>query len=162
VDCIIDASTLINLHNAKVLKTIISIQNCCFFVSPAVVFECRITAQAHLAELEGCGKLSFVYSGSVPAEAYLDLLMTYQLGEGETECIALALFHPYVLCCDDAKARNVAAKLLGESRVVGSLRLLKWCVEEGVISYAEAFSFYEAMKSSGGFLPDKDADWFRI
>jgi predicted nucleic acid-binding protein len=161
VDCIIDASTLINLHNASVLKTVASIQRCYFFVSPAVVFECRITAEIHIAELEGCGKLRFVHSDSVPAETYLDLLMAYQLGEGETECIALALFHPYVLCCDDAKARSVAAKLLGESRVVGSLRLLKWCVEEGVMSYDKAFSFYEAMKSSGGFLPDKDADWFR-
>jgi predicted nucleic acid-binding protein len=111
--------------------------------------------------LEHAGKLAFVNPVDVPAETYLDLLLTHELGEGETECIALALTHSYVFCCDDAKARSVATDLIGIDRVVGSLRLLKWTVESGLTSSEEAFSFYQSMKAAGGFLPDIGIEWFR-
>src|SRR5271166_3933372 len=134
VDCIIDASTLINLDNARALDVVTTLSFCRFYVSPAVVVECQPTGAARIAQLAQDGRLGFVDPSDVPAEAYLSLLAAHDLGEGETECIALALFRPFVFCCDDGKARRVAASLIGSERVIGSLRLLKWTVEKGILS----------------------------
>jgi hypothetical protein len=74
------------------------------------------------------GLIRFVDPDDISAEILLGLLEAHDLGERETECLALSLRHPYVFCCDDIKARHIGEELLGEGRVVGSLRLLKWCV----------------------------------
>ena len=74
--------------------------------------------------------------------------------------MALSLRHPYVFCFNEIKARHIGEELLGEGRVVGSLRLLKWCVVQEPANAEMAFNFYEAMRNAGGFLPDITVKWF--
>jgi hypothetical protein len=71
--------------------------------------------------------LQFVDPSQISAELFLELIETYGLGVGETECLTLCLNHSYVLCCDDNRARRVAEALIGPERLNGSLRLLRWC-----------------------------------
>ena len=53
-----------------------------------------------------------------------------------------------------------AKSFVGEDRVIGSLRLLRWCVEETVISCDEAHAFALQMIKAGGFLPDMGHEFF--
>ena len=160
MDLIIDASSIINLENAGALEIVARLENRNLCLSPLVIGECQPTCAAKLAELEQQHAVWFVDPEKVSAEVFLELLEDHELGEGETECLALALGHQFVFCCDDQKARQIGIGLIGADRVVGSLRLLKWCVEDGHLSVGEAFALYERMKAAGGFLPDLDQSWF--
>jgi predicted nucleic acid-binding protein len=160
VDLIIDASSVINLDNAGALDIVAKLEGHNFCLSPLVIGECHPTCAAKLAQLEQQGKIWFVDPEKVSAELFLQLLEDHELGEGETECLTLATGHPFVFVCDDAKARAVGAALLGAGRVLGSLRLLKWCVSAKIVTAVEAFGFYERMKAMGGFLPRIDQAWF--
>jgi predicted nucleic acid-binding protein len=101
-----------------------------------------------------------VKPNDISSDVYLDLLNQHELGEGETECLALAMQRPYAFCCDDRKARHAATTVLGSDRVIGSLRLLKWSVAAGLFSTAQATEMYETMKAAGGFLPEINAARF--
>jgi predicted nucleic acid-binding protein len=160
VDLITDASSIINLDNAQALVAAANLDERTICLSPLVVGECQPNCAALLVRLEQEGLMRFVDPREISAELFLSLLEDHDLGEGETECLALALVRPYVFCCDDRKARRVGVELLGGSRVVGSLRLLKWLVEDGHLSVDEAFTHYESMKREGGFLPEIPREWF--
>jgi predicted nucleic acid-binding protein len=160
MDLIIDASSIINLDNAGALDVVAKLEGRNLCISPLVIGECQPTCAARLAELERQGAIWFVDPERISAELFLELIEEHDLGEGETECLALASGHPFVFCCDDAKARMVATNLIGVDRVIGSLRLLKWCVADKILQAAEAFAIYESMKAAGGFLPDIDQSWF--
>jgi predicted nucleic acid-binding protein len=160
VDLITDASSIINLHNADALRIVVRLPPRILCVSPQVIGECHAPCAADLVLLREQGLIQFVSPDTISAELYLTLLETHDLGEGETECLALAHTHPYVICCDDNKARRVGVALFGEQRVVGSLRLLRWAVQDGLINGDEAFTYYKAMKVAGGFLPDMSREWF--
>jgi predicted nucleic acid-binding protein len=161
VDLIIDASSVINLSNADALKVVAGLSNLNICVSPLVVGECEPTCAAELLALQDQGAIRFVDPNEVSSERFLALLDEHELGEGETECLALLLDGDYVFCCDDGKARRVAIALADEGQVVGSLRLLKWAVEAGHCTAEEAFEYYERMKDAGGFLPDIALRWFQ-
>lgn len=160
MDLIIDASSIINLDNAKALDLVTGLSDRIFWLSPLVIGECEPSCAARILELERRTRVRFVDADDVSAETFLDLLEVYDLGEGETECLALSLTHPYVLCCDDYKARKIGSQLLEPERVIGSLRLLKWCVLEGLVTPDSAFRLYVLMKEAGGFLPDIEVSWF--
>jgi predicted nucleic acid-binding protein len=160
VDLIIDASSIINLDNAQALELVAGLSDRTIWLSPLVIGECKPTCAARIVQLEKEGLIRFVNPESVSAETFLSLLETYDLGEGETECLALSLGHPYVMCCDDSKARRIGTKLLGPERVIGSLGLLKCCVSAELISPKQAFDLYELMKKAGGFLPLVASEWF--
>jgi predicted nucleic acid-binding protein len=160
VDIIIDASSVINLDNAGALELLAGLQARVFWISPLVVGECDPTCAAEIVRLRDMGRLHFVDPQNVSAELYLTLLEIYDLGEGETECLALCHGHQFLFCCDDQRARTIAGQLFGGDRVIGSLRLLRWAVIEGLASTELAFDLYEKMKSAGGFLPAVDKKWF--
>jgi predicted nucleic acid-binding protein len=160
MDLIIDASSIINLHNAKALDLVTGLDEHTFWVSPLVVGECEPTCAAELLQLQGQGLVGFVEPNEISSDTYLDLLNQHELGEGETECIALAMKRPYAFCCDDRKARQVATAILGSDKVIGSLRLLKWSVTANLLGAADAVGMYEAMKTAGGFLPEIPEGWF--
>lgn len=161
MDLIIDASSIINLSNAGALPLVAGLPNVIICVSPLVVSECEPTCAAELLALKEQGTVRFVDPDDASSERFLTLLEEHELGEGETECLALLLDRDYVFCCDDGKARRVATSLSDESRVVGSLRLLKWSVEAGLCTAEQAFEYYLLMKSAGGFLPDLPLEWFQ-
>ena len=160
MDLIIDASSIINLDDAHALDLVAGLRNKTLWLSPLVIGECEPTCAAEILRLKALELIRFVDPEDIPAELFLELLADHELGEGETECLALCLMHPYVLCCDDSKARRVAVSLFGEPRVIGSLRLLKWLVVQEVSSAQSAFELYQAMKTAGGFLPTVDLAWF--
>jgi predicted nucleic acid-binding protein len=160
VEIVIDASSVINLSNAHALELVARLDNCTIWLPPLVLGECHSECVAELLRLKNEHVIHFVEPDSIPAESYLELLSQHELGEGETECLAICLAQPHTFCCDDRRARAVGALLLGEDRVVGTLRLLKWSVSAARITDDEAFALYEAMKAAGGFLPEVTGSWF--
>jgi predicted nucleic acid-binding protein len=160
MDLIIDASSIINLSNAGALDVVTSLPDRTICLSPLVIGECKPTCAAELLAYQEKGTIHFVDAEEISAELFLSLLDTHDLGEGETECLVLLLNGDYTFCCDDGKARKVGIVLTDESRVVGSIRLLKWAVEAALCTREEAFEFYTRMKDAGGFLPDVPLEWF--
>jgi predicted nucleic acid-binding protein len=122
--------------------------------------ECSPTCAASLLALTQAGQLFLVDESDIPAELFLDLLTRFNLGEGETECLTVCNLGNFTFCCDDARARAACVELFGSERVIGSLRLLRWAVEDGLVSREEAFDAYERMKRAGGFLPLIRIDYF--
>ncbi len=160
MDLITDASSIINLANAEALDAVTALPNRTICISPLVISECEPTCAAELLRLQQDGRIRFVDPKEISSEVFLALLEEHDLGEGETECLALLQMYDYVLCCDDDKARRIAVSLVGVERVVGSLRLLKWTVEDGICTGDIAFELYERMKAAGGFLPEIAREWF--
>lgn len=157
---VLDSSSIINLFNAGALALICHLEEHDFFVPPMVVGECHGACAVELVTLRDEGCLTFIDDDAVDADQYLTLLEAHSLGAGETECMAVAASGDYSVCCDDRKARDAAAGYIGEGRVIGSLRLLQWCVHKLVIDCAAAFDAFRDMKSMGGFLPDTPQSFF--
>lgn len=156
----LDSSSVINLFNAGVLALLCQLDDHDFFVPPMVVGECHGECAVELVTLRDDGCLTFINDDVVEGDQYLALLNAHRLGAGETECMAVAAAEDYNVCCDDRRAREATASLIGEGRVIGSLRLLKWCVESLVIDCGVAFHAFETMRQRGGFLPETPQSFF--
>lgn len=158
---LVDSSSVINLFNAEVLDLFCRLDRCEFLLPPLVFGECNEPCAAELVHLQAEGCLAFVNDDAVDADYFLTLVEAHGLGAGETECIAVAAASTdYVICCDDLKARETASGILGPGRVVGTLRLLRWCVEDVILKCDQAFEFFQLMKEKGGFLPNTPQDFF--
>jgi predicted nucleic acid-binding protein len=160
MDVVVDACSVINLTNVGALQHVLSLQACRLAVGPLVITECHGDAAAQIAGAEADGLLDYVNDDDFPADRYLELLDEHELGEGETECIAVAELEGFTVCCDDRRARHIAKGVLGEGRVIGSLRLLKWCVEEEILTCEQAHGYSVQMRSAGGFLPAMGHEFF--
>jgi len=148
---VLDASTLINLSNGRVLGVVLRLPDCTFSVGPQVIGECINQAgDISWAFTNGLARLD---DDAIPATLFLSILDQFGLGLGETECLAFALHAEYTVCTDDRKARDASTQMLGCQRVNGTMGLLRMCVEHRVLTPAEAMAAYELMKSKGGFLP---------
>lgn len=156
----LDSSSVINLLNAGALELATRVDRCEICLPPLVVGECGLSSAAELIELRDAGRLSFVNDEDVDAELFADLLNTHGLGAGETECLAVAMTKRLSVCCDDRKARELAAELLGPARVAGTLRILRWTVEDALISCDGAYSLFNLMRQKGGFLPETEQAFF--
>jgi predicted nucleic acid-binding protein len=157
---VLDSSSVINLFNAGMLAVLCQLEDYDFFIPPMVVGECHGDCAAELLTLREQGCLGFIDDDAVDADQYLALLEAHRLGAGETECMALAASDDYSLCCDDRKARQAAGNLIGEDRVIGTLRLLQRCVQTLVIDCATAFAAFSTIKQMGGFLPETPQSFF--
>jgi predicted nucleic acid-binding protein len=155
-----DSSSLINLSNAGILEYVLDLERCNFIVTPLVLGECNGDCGVTLVQTRDSGQLEFLNDNDIDADHFLNLLDDLQLGAGETECIAAALGRQYLICCDDRKAREAASNLIGQHRVIGTIKLLKWCVEEQLYNCTQAFDHFLAMKGCGGFLPDMQQQYF--
>ncbi len=154
---VIDACSLINLQNGGGLPLVLQLGRSSLQVGPIVVGEIGTEIEE---ALRASGAATFVDDSDVPAAAYLTLLGKHHLGEGETEALVLAQKHGFTLCSDDRKAREVGKKLLGEDRVIGSLRLMRWCVEEDICKCTRAYETSVAMREHGGFVPALPQEFF--
>lgn len=157
---IIDASSLINLHHADALESACSVDGKDLLITPLVLGECNVPCASKLMQLNAAGRVQFIDDSVIPADLFLSLLNDYGLGDGETESIAASTVLKLPFCCDDRRARNLAKSILGEDNVFGSLRLLRWCVEGGILACATAHASFESMKQAGGFLPNMEASFF--
>lgn len=79
------------------------------------------------------------------------------LGDGETECILLSNKNSsFIIATDDGTARKSIIKLLGISRLTGSLALLRETYRNTIINCDEVKIYYSIMIIKGGFLPAVD------
>jgi predicted nucleic acid-binding protein len=155
-----DSSSIINLFNAGALPLASSVARCEICLPPLVVAECEPSCAAVLLDLKQQGVLTFMTDADVDGDLFLQFLSDHGLGAGETECLAVASTHEVNICCDDRKARDVAAAMLGPGRVIGTLRLLRWMVEDELVICEEAYSLFSKMRSCGGFLPPTEKSFF--
>jgi predicted nucleic acid-binding protein len=160
VNYAVDASSVINLNNAGAFELACRLTRCKLWLSPIVVGECDPRSASIVAVLREAGIISFVNTSEVPGGLYLDLLSKHRLGEGETECIAVCAALGYALCSDDRRAREVGGYMLGAERVIGSLRILRWCVEERLVACNIAYDRFLEMVKLGGFLPPTPEAFF--
>lgn len=160
MDVLLDASSVINLCNAGVLENVCEIINVNFLVTPWVAEECGEHCTDQIDGAREAGNLILIPDDEIDADMFLDLVDQIQLGNGETESIAAAMGNDAVVCTDDRKARLAAAGILGAERVIGSLRLLKWAVENELMACTEAFNAFQEMKNAGGFLPQTTQNFF--
>jgi predicted nucleic acid-binding protein len=162
LNVILDASSSINLHRAGLLEVVLGLTSSgfVFHIGYIVRDECGDLQQ--FLDLEVAkGALMMIATQSVAPQAFAEVLNLYDLGLGETECIALAKERSLSVCTDDKAARKAVTQHLGEGRVVGSLGLIRECVREGLLSAGDAFIGYETMKARGAFLPCVSTDYFK-
>jgi predicted nucleic acid-binding protein len=152
-----DACALFNLHNGGVLETAASIEDCPFLLGKAVYGEARSITE-ELDRLLGIEKLAWIDDAAIPASEFWRLKEQFDLGDGETECLATALHLKCRLVFDDMAARRAGIELIGEARVTGSIGLLRACVDAGTLERGVAYQAYELMKTLGGFLPNMTID----
>lgn len=156
---ILDASTVINLLNGAALELVLRLDSHRFAIGPMVLRECGLH-EAQLQTFVAAGLLTVVNDDLVSANQFLVLLERYGLGDGETECLAVAALTGASMCCDDAAARRAATDLVGSHRLSGSLGLLREAVRQGRLSSDRAFAAYEQMRAKGGFLPEATKEFF--
>jgi predicted nucleic acid-binding protein len=155
---IIDASSLINVINGGVLLIVLRLPARQFYVGQMVLAECG--RQETDIQQALTGGLQLLDEESLSGKLFLELLAEHGLGLGETECLAFALSGSESICCDDRRARGVCAAKLGSARVLGTARLLRECVEAGLITADAAVASYESMRAKGGFLPELSRGFF--
>lgn len=157
---LVDSSSLINLVNADAHKMVFHLPEHEFWIPPLVVGETDPSCAADVLQLQGAGLVNLLDDDQIDGDLFLYLLGKHGLGSGETECIAVALNSDFGMCCDDGKARTIARTLIGDERVVGTIKLLRWCVDDAITTCDGAFQMFEQMKTSGGFLPNMQHKYF--
>jgi predicted nucleic acid-binding protein len=157
---LLDSCSVINVVHAGAFELICSLDGIEWWVPPVVVDESGPTCAAVTLDLQQRGLIHFFDDHSVNAERFLRLIEEHRLGAGETECMAIAAESDYHICCDDRRARQVASDLIGADRVFGTIRVLRWCVEQRQIECAEAKRLLRIMREQGGFLPDTPQSFF--
>lgn len=119
---------------------------------PQVRQECR-TIERTLDEIVQSKCAVILNDEELPFSRYVELTERYNLGAGETECLAFAELTGARVSCDDGRARRMIESELGRGRLTGSIGLMKAAVKSGLVSAAEARAAHAAMIRCGGFLP---------
>jgi predicted nucleic acid-binding protein len=156
---IFDACALFNLVHGEVFEVIVGMLDPLPCFGPQVRSECRSIGSV-LDLAFGASRIELLDDAVLPASLFFQLLERYELGAGETECLAFASVQPLLICSDDRRARNVTTRELGEGRVIGTLGLLIRATELSVLTPNAAIAAYELMRRRGGFLPDIPATTF--
>ena len=150
---------MINTFKAGALDVVLSLNGYTFVLGPAVFAESvqlRDEIQAHV----DAGRFVLPDEASISAFSVASISGAYNLGVGESECIAISKADNEAnLWSDDRRARSVATSLLGIARVVGTADLLRSCVAEG-LTPLDAYTAYELARSRGAFLPPLPRDFF--
>ena len=149
---VVDASTLINLANGEVLSKVLQLPGFFFHVSSVVRRESKTIAEAIDAAVSN-GRLVLVDDSMISVSEFKRAKRELKLDDGETECILAAQALGCVVASDDRAARKCVCDVLGEDRLSGSIRLLRYAIVEGIINGTQAFDAYLLMRERGGFLP---------
>lgn len=155
MNLVLDSSSAINLHHGNALEVVLGLvcSGFTFCVGAIVRDECGELRDAFDVYAH-CGRIVLLPDDTLIAAEFTRILNLYELGLGETECIALAEQRGLTVCTDDKAARMAAIRHLGEGRVLGSLRLLRTSVCERLITSDQAWASYLTMKMRGAFLPN--------
>ena len=160
MNVIIDACSLINLHNGNCLALVPTLSETRIWVGPEVLRECNSECAMAVLSLANRGEIGRIDDFEVGAERFLHLLDRFGLGPGETECLVVAEQNGFVVCSDDRRARTSTEIVLGQNRCIGTARLLKWCVRDRLFSCTDALRYFDLMKMEGGHLPNLEARFF--
>lgn len=148
-----DTCGVINTFKAGALDVVFLLENYEFILGPAVISESVQLREVLVRHLEE-GRVSTADENLISATAVASISGTYNLGVGESECIAMCRAEDGLgLWSDDRRARSVAAGLLGPHRVIGTFDLLRACVVQNLLSPLDAYTAYELARSRGAFLP---------
>ena len=158
---VFDASCIINLLNGDSLGAVLSLSEYTFLIGPIVKSECIIN-QNEITNFINKNMLTEINADEISGGVFLHLLQQHKLGEGETECLAYCLSSDTLMACDDKRARRIGKQELGEQKVIGTLALLKTCVQYRLLTDTEALRKVEQMKSRGAFLPIVDLKFFGV
>ena len=161
MNLILDACSTINLHNGDMLESVLQLTSLrfAFYMGMIVRGECGDLIP-YIDDAARDGRITILPGNAITPAEFAATLNQYELGLGETECIVHAQHQTLNVCTDDKAARNAAKNYLGESRVLGSVRLIRECVCAGIITAHRAYLAYELTKSRGAFLPDIPASYF--
>ena len=160
MNLVLDACTIINLINGQVLHKIAQLVGYTLYVSDNLIEQELLNQpQKILAETLMIKKSVTLIQSDVTLSEFILLKERYKLGDGETECIAICKKKNYCIATDDRKARASAINELGQTKVVGSLYLLREAVRTNIFSCTDAVNAYNCMKQKGGFLPDVNEEY---
>jgi predicted nucleic acid-binding protein len=160
IETTFDACSLINLVNGEVLDRVLTLPQRSWFVGNIVLDECAPLPELDEAILKG--SIISLDDADIDADDFLNLLDLYNLGDGETECIAYAIKFGYVVSTDDRKTRGVIERDLGKHQRIGSIGLLTESVAAAIITPDEAKAAYKRMLTAGAFLPVLKDDYFVV
>ena len=167
MNCILDASAVINLCNGGVFFTVLRHAGFQWYVGPLVAGECSgrlrpgcANAQIELERAIDATLVTLLGDENIPASRFGELLERHRLGPGETECILFAETESLDICTDDGRARKIISTLIGDSRLIGSIGLLTRAARESLLSGKDADIAYATMLSCGAFLPRLSANHF--
>lgn len=161
MNVIMDACSVINLHNGGVLALACSLDIGEFRIGPIAGGECSADCAKTLAALHDDGLIHYLADSPLDGDDFLAFVDDHRLGDGEAECIMLAaLDEDSVVCCDDMRGRKKVVALLGEERLTGSIGLLTRLVANGHMDSDAAYTAYLTMREHGGFLPDLQPGYF--
>jgi predicted nucleic acid-binding protein len=162
MNIILDACTIINLINGQSFHSVISIPGLSIFVGDNLIdqeISLNIAQKIIIESAVNENKITLLLSNVTLAD-FSTLKAIYELGNGETECIALCKLLGYHIATDDWKARSAATVEIGVSKVIGSLFLLREAVRKKILTCTEAQNSFLLMKKKGGFLPNIDLEYF--
>jgi predicted nucleic acid-binding protein len=158
-DTCIDACCLINLANCGAIEVIVDSRKRKLACQGLVEDEVR-EGDGGIEALFRSGLVRTLSGDLLNASEVQKIIEQYNLGVGESECIAIGKKLSWCVASDDKRARDAARKELGEGRVTGSLGLLRESVSVGLLSRDGAYRFYAEMRRHGAFLPHVSEDFF--
>jgi predicted nucleic acid-binding protein len=162
MNIILDACTIINLINGQSFHSVISTPGLSIFVGDNLIdqeISLNIAQKMIIESAIKENKITLLTS-IVTLTDFTTLKRAYDLGNGETECIALCKILGYHIATDDWKARSAATIEIGDSKVIGSLFLLRETVRKKTLTCSDAQNSFLLMKKKGGFLPKIDLEYF--
>lgn len=157
-----DTCGVINAFKAGALEVFLMLEGHTFVLGPAVMAESLQLREEVTANLSA-GRMTMPDESLITASAVASISGSYNLGVGESECIAICEANrELVFWSDDRRARSVANALLGPQRVIGTADLLRTCVAQALLSPLDAYTAYELARSRGAFLPPLERSAFHL
>ncbi|OBQ70493.1 hypothetical protein A9K72_33070 [Mesorhizobium loti] len=97
----------------------------------------------------------------VDPEELQEFVRAENIGQGEAHSILACRNQDICFVCDDRRARQVAERVIGKDKVIGSIGILCSLLATGVLNIEETLRCLDEMMKSGGFLPTMDEDYWR-
>ncbi|RZK44849.1 MAG: hypothetical protein EOO61_02260 [Hymenobacter sp.] len=149
---ILDNCSLVNLFNCGMLEKCIECLAHNFFVTPIVYHKECTTCTFELERLVLEDRI-YLLDFIPDIQEFANLGNECGIDDGECEAILACLHHGYALASDDKAARKCATKKIGQTRLIGSIGLIKQLVAIGEIECPQAVDAFNSMSVAGAFLP---------
>jgi predicted nucleic acid-binding protein len=160
VTVVIDSCTLINLFNTGLATRLIDGLPYRLLVPAAVVSEI-VEQRSILDSFLSSARVQMADDSLIGIAEFSELKLRFDLGDGETEAIAIARQLGSSAACDDKKAREAFVEIIGASRLMGSIGIIAKGVKLNIVTEAEGLQGILRAKTLGAYFPAKVCDIFR-